>query len=270
MRMLLKLVFFGCFLAAALADNERYEQVSELKRMLLYNYDPDTIPAGNNQSVKLETSLSMLHMDLTDKGELKFSAWCTLRWNDKRLAWNPDNYPHVKLFRIDAENLWVPDMEIFNAVEYGPGSFSSIIRHKEHKAIVYPSGDVMYIPPVNGKVQCNDKDFADWPWGEYDCNIVLGSWTFEGALLNTTLFPGHNFVRMETTLDATAMPAFFTENSFTENPREEAIYDCCPDTAYPKLDFKFKVQRRFRMTANGKEMNPNPKPAFNQPKDFPI
>jgi len=270
--MLLSLLL-GCQLSAVFAARskssglQRYEQVTKLKRELLSDYDPDTIPAPTNKSVKLETQLSILHMDLTEKGELDFTAWITMKWNDARLAWSTEEYPDVGYFRINADNLWVPDMEIFNAIQYGPGSFSSLIRHKEHKAIVYPSGDVMYLPPVNGKVQCNDKEFADWPWGEYDCNIVLGSWTFEGAKLNTTQFPNANFIRMEKTLDMTGTPVFFTENSFTENPREDAIYDCCPDTAYPKLDYKFKIQRAYRMTENGKEMNPNPKPAYEQPKD---
>jgi len=261
MKMLLA-VLFCCHLVTVFAVRERYDEVDELKRKLFSNYNSDTIPASAKKGIQVETGLSMLHMDLTDKGVLEFSAYFTLKWKDSRLQWSSDDYSDIKDLRINADALWVPDTEMFNALEFGPGSFSELLRKRDHPAVVYPSGDVLYIPPVNGRVQCNDKEFADWPWGEYDCNIVMGSWTYEGALLNTTLYADQNYISSENTVGtATSSPVFFTENSFKENAWENTIYDCCPE-AYPKLDFKFKVQRAYRMTPQGKEMNPNPKPAF--------
>jgi len=171
---------------------------------------------------------------------------------------------------MPAKHLWIPDIEVFNAIEFGPGSFSNTMRNKDHAAIVYSTGDVIWIPPVNGKVQCNDPEFAHWPWGEYDCSIVMGSWTFDGFLLNTTLFGSQDFIRSEKTVDEKASPVFFTENSFTETAWKNAFYDCCPDEPYPKLDFRFKVQRSSLMTEGGKVMNPNPKKPFDYPKETPL
>ena len=79
-------------------------------------------------------------------------------------------------------------------------------------------------------------------------------------------------------------PVFFTENSFQEESLNSTFYPCCPEP-YPSLHYKsvlslppplfflsinilyfkyfrFKVQRGFRIGANGKEVNPSPVPAY--------
>merc|ERR1711973_976083 len=124
---------------------------------------------------------------------------------------------NIDALRIPGRDVWAPDMEIYNSVEYGSGYFSEQMRERSQHAIIYPSGKVLYIPPVHGKVQCDDEKFADWPWGEYECHIKLGSWTYDGNTLNMTKYENKNYIDTEDALLASPK-VIFTENSFKTRP----------------------------------------------------
>ena len=48
--------------------------------------------------------------------ELDFTAWARLSWTDERLKWDPEEYHNITIFRVPANRVWVPDMEIYNAI----------------------------------------------------------------------------------------------------------------------------------------------------------
>jgi len=83
-----------------LAEEQRHETVTKLKRQLLMNYDAETIPASSKMPVQVEVSLSMMYMDLTDKGELEFTAYCSFKWQDKRLSWKNEDFANLSLIRM--------------------------------------------------------------------------------------------------------------------------------------------------------------------------
>merc|ERR1712107_736249 len=100
------------------------------------------------------------------------------------------------------------------------------------------------------------------PYGEYECEIKMGSWTFHGNQLNLTMGPWsnpQNYIDI-TDLDSNS-PLIFTKDSFIEEIREIKTYDCCPEP-YISLNYRFKVQRRYRLTEQGMEKNPDMKDAF--------
>ena len=113
---------------------------------------------------------------------------------------------------------------------------------------------VLYIPPIHGKVQCKDAEepVVDMPWGEYDCMVKLGSWTFDSSKLNISKYGDLNCVDIND-LDPLS-PLFVTENSCKEESLESKVYDCCPET-YQSIAFKFKVQRRFISEETGIKNN---------------
>ena len=97
-------------------------------------------------------------------------------------------------------------------------------------------------------------------------------------------YENKNYITTESVDEATSSsPVFFTENSFQEESLINKFYPCCPEP-YPALHYKsvlslpplfflsmhilyfkyfrFKVQRGFRIGANGKEVNPSPVPAY--------
>merc|ERR1711915_589728 len=160
-------------------------------------------------------------------------------------------------------SVWMPDLEIYNSIEYGEGYFTDLMAKRRQHALIYSNGKVLYIPPVHGLVQCNDAEFADWPWGEYDCNLKLGSWTFDANMLNLTKYEDKNHIDVEDVIENTKM--IFTEDSFKNDPREVKKYDCCEEP-YVSLNYKFKVQRKYKMTDKGRENNPSLKAPFKPAK----
>jgi len=195
-------------------------------------------------------------MKMTDQGELDFVAWFTFSWMDKRLAWDTKKYPGVEVLRLPITDLWSPDFEVYNSVEYGPGHFTETMHAGKHLALLYPTGKVLWIPATHAKVLCNDQEFANWPWGEYDCSVKLGSWTFSANHINLTKYNNRNDIGTED-LDPNS-PVQITVNSFKKDPLETKFYDCCPNEPYQSLQFHFKVQRKYRMSAEGRENNPSP------------
>ena len=85
-----------------------------------------------------------------------------------RLAWDKADYGGVSVFRIDPHKLWLPDIEVYNnAVSkciFVKKKYLSFLQETSHfsiysqfssgsNALVYPDGEVLYIPPVSLKVE---------------------------------------------------------------------------------------------------------------------
>jgi len=227
-----------------------------LKRDLMVDYDQFIAPQMDlERPINVSAGLSVYTMDMDDQGILNSVIWFRGNWQDDRLTWNPEDYHGQTVIRLPAQMLWVPDLEIYNAEDYDEGFFSdSFLRRRNHNAIVYNTGNVLYIPPTKLKVRCDDNDYADWPWGEYDCNIKIGPWTHSSKQFDLNPYGGEKHLDMD---GKEVSPMVFTEGSFKEDPLENKVYDCCPTENYQSLNFRFKVQKKWRFTADGFEKNPN-------------
>lgn len=239
---------------------------TRLKRDLFDNYDMTLAPLMDSEKpINVSAGLSVYTMDLKDNGMLKAVIWYRSSWQDDRLTWNPKDYHGITEMRIAASELWVPDLEIYNAEEYGEGYYSDdFLRQRNHYAIVYNTGMVLYIPPTKLKVRCDEEEYADYPWGEYSCSIKIGPWTHSGQQFSLRPYNEAKFIDFE---GADVSPVVFTQGSFSEDPLQTKTYDCCPEE-YQSLNYKFKVQRRFRMTANGLEKNPNEIVQYKNPSQY--
>jgi nicotinic acetylcholine receptor len=252
---------------AALAHSGSYnvlEVQTRLTRDLMANYDMTIAPQmESDQPFNVSAGLSVYTMDMDDKGLLDAVIWFRGNWQDDRLTWNPHDYHGITEMRIPASRLWVPDLEIYNAEDYGPGSFSdTFLRNRNHYAIVYSTGNILYIPPTKLKVRCDEQEYANWPWGEYDCKIKIGPWTHSSLQMSLSSYADDKHLDME---GSDISPLVFTQGSFSNDPLENKIYDCCPEV-YQSINFAFKVQRRFRLTPDGLEKNPNEVIAFKPEK----
>lgn len=262
--MLRSIVVIGVLASGLSAHKTRTDHVARLKRDLFYEYDNTIIPLKGNESLTLNIGMSMTKMDFNIHGELTIDHWIRAMWNDYRLSWDPREYGDVDVIRVPTAEVWRPDLKIYNELEYGPVSqFDSTDVY----SLIYPDGSVFAIPPLHNKVQCEEEDFKNWPWGEYSCNIKLGSWTVDGYKLNATLFNDLNGIDVEQL--AKNSPFVFTADSFTEPSLEVKYYSCCKEP-YPAVNYKFHIQRQFLVGDDGSvERNPNPKPLYN-PKKYKI
>ena len=52
-------------------------------------------------------------------------------------------------------------------------------------AVVYSTGDVLFIPPINIKSSC-PVDLRSFPYDEQTCKLKFGSWTFSADEVSNT------------------------------------------------------------------------------------
>jgi len=243
-------------------DKTRIDHVANLKNDIFANYDRDLIPMKKDgEGIDLTISPIVNYMDMTDKGVLEMKMWLRINWKDERLSWNPEEYGGVSQLNVPSDKLWMPDIVCFNGLTCGADSTAKAfdIARRHTPVLVYASGDMAQVTSnLDVKVQCADEEFANWPWGEYDCKVVFGSWTYKGAEIKLAAGEG-NFYIDNSNMIANS-PMIITENSFKEDPLTVKTYGT--EDEYMSLKYEFKVQRQYRMTENGRENNPEPVPEF--------
>jgi len=218
---------------------------SEVVKKLLTDYDSHIVPSeAVNKTLQIAVGISMVNMEeLSRTGVLSTTSWMRMVWNDFRLQWNQSEFGNVSVIRLDPRKIWIPDIEVYNAADTSQYSLSSQILTGATNALIYPDGEVLYIPPVNLKVLCMNFTHSNWPQGEQECNIKLGSWTHDGFVLNITLF--NNKDDIDVTDMNSASPYLITEQ--LGKTRNEKFYECCPEP-YQDLNFRFKLKPQYPMT----------------------
>lgn len=77
-------------------------------------------------------------------------VWVELNWYDFQLTWNPKDYDGVDMIFVPADDIWQPDIVLFNNAE-GVQEFSVASMTK---AIIYHTGQVFWRPPALYKSTC--------------------------------------------------------------------------------------------------------------------
>jgi len=213
---------------------------SHLVDSLFKNYDKHVLPLQKNtsQPVEVAAGLAMIHMDeLTETGVLSATTWFRLVWNDFRLK--HEDLPASKVLRINPSKVWLPDIEVFNMA--GTSQLSIAPQYYNGvNVLVYPDGEVLFIPQIKIKVHCYNFSHSNWPQGEQDCNIKLGSWTYDSLGLNLTAFNNKFLIDLEDM--APSSPWLITKQyGDTLNHKK---YNCCVET-YPELNFRFRMKPQY-------------------------
>merc|ERR1712018_308081 len=123
-------------------------------------YDPRVIPmekppAGNgNNAVNLGLGLSLINIGLDEVGNLDVYAWLRSSWKDYRLMWDPAQYEGIKTIRVPAQDIWRPDISVYNQISIDIGS---VLVDSKYMAVVTNDGGVIWIPPINFDVGCNSR-----------------------------------------------------------------------------------------------------------------
>ncbi|XP_006823076.1 neuronal acetylcholine receptor subunit alpha-5-like, partial [Saccoglossus kowalevskii] len=98
-----------------------------------------------------------------------------LSWIDPRLEWNREQYPGIDILRINMDDIWVPDIVLYNGKQT-----------QTHKAmgILYPDGMIFYLPPYEEKVMCNFGSAFWFPYDTHKITIKYGSWAYDGTAVD--------------------------------------------------------------------------------------
>jgi len=146
-------------------------------------------------------------------------------WHDSRLTWDPTKYDGIKILRLPAKTLWMPDVKLYNAQDD-----SETID--DVNAVILANGTVMWIPMITYKSYCEPgRDKGD----SISCSLKLGSWTYDADTLKL----------QSQDLDITSMyldtcPYVITEPKVNV---ESKVYPCCPEP-YASLHINFRLHHR--------------------------
>ena len=129
-------------------------------------------------------------------------------------------------------------LQVFDAVTFGPNSYSERMAEGPGHVVVYSSGFVLYIPAVDIQLPCtkNSKD--------YSCHMKMGSWTYDAFHLD--LAPFDNKTHLE--LDNMQRESPYLITSQDGDAQETKFYDCCKEP-YKHMEYKFTVRKSTALPA---------------------
>lgn len=172
------LFIFWALMFAAVIGNPQAEQ--ELRKKLLKNYDKERMPATNT-TITI-SSITVLNLKMHEEEHtVDIHALLRHSWEDLRLVWSLEDNMEVGIMGMDPEDIWTPDLTIFNAAES-----SKHTTHSHMPTIVYPDGSVLNVPSVNLRFTCV-MDLTYWPHDTHNCSLEIGSWVHNGHQLDMQL-----------------------------------------------------------------------------------
>jgi len=147
---------------------------------------------------------------------LTSTLWESYKWNDERLTWDPSEYEDIRAIHQEVSQFWIPDITLYNGANHAERDY--------RPAIIYNSGDVMWIPQVTLKSYCQPT--AD---KAASCSLIFGSWTYAGNVLPLVSFPGNDSFTLDNYLPGCPYKVINPVAGFMKN-----FYECCPE---PYMDF---------------------------------
>ncbi|XP_069046790.1 neuronal acetylcholine receptor subunit alpha-7a [Lepisosteus oculatus] len=224
--MLLHLTCLACWLDVSLQG----EFQRKLYKDLMKNYSPLERPVSNDSHpLTVYFSLSLMQiMDVDEKNQVfTTNIWLQLYWNDFYLQWNASDYPGVKNVRFPDEQIWKPDVLLYNSAdERFDATFHTNV-------LVNSTGYCQYIPPGIFKSTC----YIDVRWFPFDvqrCDLKFGSWTYGGWSLDLQMLEADT---------SEYIPNGEWDLVGVQGRRNERFYECCEEP-YPDVTFTVVMRRR--------------------------
>merc|ERR1711935_948037 len=184
--------------------------------------------------VNVSLGMALIHVDLDERKSLiVVDGWMRMTWDDPSLKWNPDDFDNVTQMHFRADELWKPDILLYNNAD------SANVKHYgDTHCLVDQNGKVLWVPPGHFKAYCK-LQLKSWPFDTQTCQLKFGSWTSHGNQINLHLY------RNSTSVEKLNL---YTDNREWKIIREitaekrSTYYQCCPEP-YPDVTFTFTLKR---------------------------
>lgn len=213
----------------------------EMKRLyedLFTDYNRLIVPVTTNRTkvtITLGLKLGQI-LDLNLKQQiLSTNVWVEQTWYDHRLEWDPQVYGGIDMIHVPAENIWIPDIVLFNNAD---GNYELTLVAK---AVLYSNGTVVWKPPTMFRSIC-EIDVEYFPFDIQTCFLRFGSWTYAGDEVEIKHVGNKRKVDIGIDLsqfyknvewDIIDVPAYYNEN----------YYECCKEP-FPDITFKIVIRRK--------------------------
>ena len=205
---------------------------------LFTDYNRLILPISNNKTkvtVTLGLKLGQI-LDFNLKQQiLSTNVWVEQAWHDSRLEWDPNLYQGINMIHVPAENIWIPDIVLFNNAD---GNYELTLVAK---AALYSNGSVVWKPPTMFRSTC-EVDVEYFPFDIQTCYLRFGSWTYAGDELEIKHAGNKKKVDIGIDLsqfyknvewDIIDVPAYYNE----------VYYECCQEP-FPDVTFKIVIRRK--------------------------
>jgi len=200
-----------------------------LAASLQTNYDPQINP----DNPQFQLGLVLISVDLNDKHSiLESDVWLTYSWQDSRLAWDTNTFA-VNLLELDFDKVWRPDLNLY----YSAGPFSTGKSCTETKVMIYPTGNVVWIPVCRLRSLCKNTVKMQ-PYMPQTCSLKFGPWAYNNATL------GIDFYNNQTTVDMSQFQDVTDWNVIsTSGVTGQQVYQCCSEI-YADVTYNITLQRK--------------------------
>lgn len=223
---LMLLASFSLCCSAAI-ESRRQPMPGSKERVMLallhQHYDTDAEPPlSGDANTTVMTWLNLLCS--TPVGDfVSIEGWIAMMWKDARLQWDPSDFDGVDALRISANRIWKPDLFLYNAMKTDMADVM---------AVVYNSGQVLWIPPVNYLIRCHhpDNDITN-------CTLKFGSWTYSADIVDFEQQAGEALVLSDYLVSC---PSVVQSH---ESTRNVMYYSCCSE---PYVDITINLQLAWR------------------------
>ncbi|XP_013406814.1 acetylcholine receptor subunit beta-like 1 isoform X2 [Lingula anatina] len=139
-------------------------------------YNPLIRPVQNlSDKLMINFGLTMIQLiNVDEKNQImKTNVWLQTVWYDYQLVWDPADYGGISSIRVPMDKVWTPDIVLFNNAD---GKYQASYRSN---VVIYKDGLMLHVPPAIYKSACQ-IDVQYFPFDEQECEMRMGSWTFNG------------------------------------------------------------------------------------------
>uniref|UniRef100_A0A0K0F3Z4 Proton-gated ion channel subunit pbo-6 (inferred by orthology to a C. elegans protein) n=1 Tax=Strongyloides venezuelensis TaxID=75913 RepID=A0A0K0F3Z4_STRVS len=162
--------------------------------------------------IKVFIDIELVHINSIDELHQKMSAvvYMVEEWTDPSLSWDPSDFYGINHTWLPIESIWVPDIIIFNMLEY-----VNLLENIRMPVKIYFDGRVVYSYPALYTVMCH-IEIERFPFDEQQCSFDIASWGYseDKLLLNVS---NKNYLKHYNTNDEWALKNVFVEQTSYEH-----------------------------------------------------
>ncbi|KAL5109962.1 Acetylcholine receptor subunit beta-like 1 [Taenia crassiceps] len=168
------------------------EQEFELMNYLFHEqgYNPLVRPVANiSEALRVDLGLCMIKLIHIDERRqvMKSNVWLPMVWRDYQLTWDPAKYGGLKVIRVPHNEIWKPDIVLFNNAD---GNYEVVWQPN---LLVHHDGSILWMPPAVYESSCA-IDVEYFPFDEQECEMKFGSWAFDASRISLGFYSSLDFV----------------------------------------------------------------------------
>lgn len=143
------------------------------------------------------------------------------------MIWNASDYGDLATIHIGSHELWQPDIMLYNSA-----AGTNIDHYGNTNCIVTNNGSVLWVPPTELRSFCS-LDMRLWPFDTQECQITIGSWTYDGNKID--------LISKDVEKEVLVTNHHWKLIGITET-RNVKMYSCC-DEPYVDIQYNLTLQR---------------------------